>query len=104
MRPRNLLQLVLVKELISDVNTPRPPRPPRAHPPTDLRLVRVAPEQIAHRAVVRHVLEPVQLLDLLNGLDRRRKPSVGAENLFVKVFKQARPPLTYPSTMAARGR
>ena len=80
-RPCDLLQLILVKEFVGNVCSPGPPGPSRAHAPAHLRLVGVAPKQIAHGAVVRHVLEPVQLLDLLNGLDCRREPAVGAKNL-----------------------
>jgi hypothetical protein len=64
MGPCNLLELILMEELISDISPPGPACTSGADSPTGLGFVWVTPEKITHGAIMRHVLEAVELFDL----------------------------------------
>lgn len=48
-------------------------------------LVRVTPEKVAHRTLVWNLLEPVKRSNVVQRIDRWRKPSMQAEDLGVVV-------------------
>mmetsp|Transcript_18257 Transcript_18257/g.47080 ORF Transcript_18257/g.47080 Transcript_18257/m.47080 type:complete len:290 (-) Transcript_18257:265-1134(-) len=73
-------QLVGVVELLGNVRPECVPSAARRDAPSH-PVVRIAPHQIAHRALVRDLLHAVERADLVERVDRRRQPAVGAEDL-----------------------
>lgn len=74
------LQVVGVVELLSDVlaksvagttGVHAPPRP----------VIRVTPQQVTHRSLVRHLLEPLQRPDVVQSFDAGREPTMQTEEL-----------------------
>mmetsp|Transcript_33949 Transcript_33949/g.102280 ORF Transcript_33949/g.102280 Transcript_33949/m.102280 type:complete len:295 (-) Transcript_33949:520-1404(-) len=73
------LERVRREELLRDVRAERVPRAPGRDAPA-AALVRVRPDQVAHGPLVRDLLEAVQLLDVVDRVQRRAQPRVRAED------------------------
>mmetsp|Transcript_35739 Transcript_35739/g.87962 ORF Transcript_35739/g.87962 Transcript_35739/m.87962 type:complete len:239 (-) Transcript_35739:313-1029(-) len=82
MRARDEVEAVGVVELLADVLPERVPGAARRDAPP-APVVRVAPQQVAHGALVRHLLRAPQLPDVLQRVQARAQPSVRAEDLVV---------------------
>jgi hypothetical protein len=80
MRTRDHLQVVGMVELLGDILTKSVPGTPRIHPPSST-VIRIRPKQIAHRSLMRHLLESFERADVIEGLDAGRESSVEAEKL-----------------------
>lgn len=80
MRTSDHLQVVRVVELLRDVLAEGVARSSRVHAPTR-PVVRVTPQQVAHRPLVRHLLESFQRSDVIQGLNTRGKAAVQAKEL-----------------------
>mmetsp|Transcript_3210 Transcript_3210/g.13928 ORF Transcript_3210/g.13928 Transcript_3210/m.13928 type:complete len:312 (+) Transcript_3210:1674-2609(+) len=81
-RSGDQVQAVAVVELLRDVLTERVPRASRGDAPA-APVVGVGPQQVAHRAVVRYLLLPVDRPYLVDGCDRRGESAVHAEDAVV---------------------
>lgn len=68
MRSGYHLQVISVIELLSDVLAEGVTRPSRVHSPA-CTVVRVGPEQVAHRPLVRHLLESLKRANIVQSLD-----------------------------------
>ena len=68
-RPRDHLQPVGVVELFGDVLPERVSGAARRHPPHP-SVIRVAPHQVAHRPLVRHLLKAIDLAHILQRIDQ----------------------------------
>ena len=82
MRPRDEVDVVSGVELLAHVTAEQVSRAPRAQSPSR-HILGIRPEQIAHGAVVRHLLLPVDGPYLVHGGDRRGQPAVHAQNAVV---------------------
>ncbi len=80
MGTRDHLQVVGMVELLSDVLAEGVARASRIHPPSG-SVIRIRPKQIAHRSLMRHLLESFERADVIEGLDAGRESSVEAEKL-----------------------
>mmetsp|Transcript_1685 Transcript_1685/g.4987 ORF Transcript_1685/g.4987 Transcript_1685/m.4987 type:complete len:273 (+) Transcript_1685:109-927(+) len=80
MRPGDQLQPVGVVELLRDVLAEGVACTARRNAPA-AAVVRVRPEKVAHGALVRHLLDAVQLPDVVEGVEGRRDASVHADDL-----------------------
>ena len=67
-------------ELCDDVAAEEVAGAARREPPP-VNVLRIRPHQVAHRAVVRHLLLPVDDADLVERVDRGREAAVDAEDL-----------------------
>mmetsp|Transcript_10129 Transcript_10129/g.20593 ORF Transcript_10129/g.20593 Transcript_10129/m.20593 type:complete len:302 (-) Transcript_10129:249-1154(-) len=81
-RSHDELEAVRVDELLAHVLAESVARPTGGDTPAR-PLVRVTPKQVAHRTLVRHLLEPRQLVDVADGVQAGRQAGVGAEELVV---------------------
>ena len=79
-RPGDERQVVCVVELLGDVLAEGEPGASGADTPS-AAVVRVGPEEVAHGSLVGHLLDPVELPDLVDGLDHGREAAVEAEDL-----------------------
>ena len=77
-RKRNEKEKVL-KNLGSDKKKKKTSYPSRADPPA-APVVRVRPQQVAHGALVGHLLDPVQGADVVERVEGRGEPPVEAED------------------------
>ena len=77
---RNERQPVAVVEALGDVHAKREPGAARRDAPA-VAVVRVGPQQVAHRTLVRHLLDAVQRPDAVQRRHVRRQAPVQAENL-----------------------
>mmetsp|Transcript_39431 Transcript_39431/g.127608 ORF Transcript_39431/g.127608 Transcript_39431/m.127608 type:complete len:282 (-) Transcript_39431:86-931(-) len=75
------LEVVCVQELVGDVGTKDVAGAARGDAPALDVVVRVGPHQVAHRAVVRDLLLPVDDADLVEGVDGGGEAAVHAEDL-----------------------
>ena len=82
MRSGHQRQAVVVVERLGYVLPERVARSPRRNPPS-APVVRIAPEKITHRPLVRDFLDPVQRPDVVQGVDTRGQAAVKAEDLVV---------------------
>ena len=80
MRPSDHFKPVCVVKLLRDIGPEIVACASEGNYPAAL-LLRVGPEQVAHRAVDRRLLEPVNLADVVQRIDCGRKPSVQREYL-----------------------
>ena len=81
-RPGDHLQPVAVVELLGDVLTKRVTRAPGRDTPA-APVVRVGPQQVTHRSLVRHLLRPRELPNVLQRVQRRTQAPVRAEDLIL---------------------
>ena len=79
-RARDELDRVGRIELRDDVAAKQVARAARAEAPP-VNVLRVAPHEVAHRAVVWHLLLAVDHADLVQSVDGRREPTVHAKDL-----------------------
>ena len=79
MCPADQLQPIRLVELLGDVLTERVAGTTRRNTPTH-SVVRVRPEQVANRALVRHLLLSIESLDLVKCIYAGRESTVQAEN------------------------
>ena len=82
MSPRNKGQPIVVIECLGNILPKRVPSTPRTYPPST-SIIRITPQQIAHGAFMRDLLDPIKCPDVVQGIYARRKPSVEAEDLVV---------------------
>lgn len=87
MRPANHINIIRRIELRHHVTAKQESSAARRHPPAD-RILRIAPQQIAHRSVVRHLLFPIDRPDLVQILNRRTQSAVHAEYLPIDYGRQ----------------
>ena len=80
MRPRNQGQSIRVIELLGNVLSKRVAGPSGTDPPP-APVIRIGPQQIAHRSLMRDLLDPIQLPDLVQTVQTGRKTSMKTENL-----------------------
>lgn len=80
MRAGHKLQAVVVVEHLADVLTKGVTGTTGADAPANA-VIGIAPQQIAHRALVGNLLSAVDLADLIQRVDRRRQTSVQAKHL-----------------------
>jgi hypothetical protein len=80
MRPRNESKPVVVIERLRDVLSKRVPRTTGRYAPTTA-VVRVRPEEVAHRSLVRHFLNAVDGADVVERVDGGGETTVQAEDL-----------------------
>eukprot|EP00211_Chloroparvula_japonica_P017738 CAMPEP_0119131886 /NCGR_PEP_ID=MMETSP1310-20130426/10845_1 /TAXON_ID=464262 /ORGANISM="Genus nov. species nov., Strain RCC2339" /LENGTH=298 /DNA_ID=CAMNT_0007122483 /DNA_START=176 /DNA_END=1070 /DNA_ORIENTATION=- len=85
--PHDEFEPVGVVELLADVLPKGVPRSTGGDAPA-VALIGVAPQEVAHGAFVGHLLEPVQLVDAIYGLQRRAEPRVRAEELALDERRQ----------------
>lgn len=83
MRSSYECQTVVMIEGLTDILSERVSRSTRADTPT-AAVVRIGPEQITHRAFVRHLLNTVDGANVIQGIDGRREASVQTEDLSAK--------------------
>ena len=82
MRPGDQAQAVHVVECVRDILSESVASSSgRNAPPAS--IIWVTPEEIAHGTFMRHFLDSVQLPNLLERVQRRRKTSVEGENLIL---------------------
>lgn len=74
------LQVVCMVELLSNVLAESVTRTSRIHSPSR-PVIGVRPQQIAHWALMWHLLEPFERSDVIKGFDAGRQASVKAEEL-----------------------
>ena len=67
--PADHLEVVGVSELIGSVVAPRIASPPRRRPKALSPLFRVRPEKITHHPVMWHILNTIEVADLINPVD-----------------------------------
>jgi len=75
----NAHEVVGMVELLRDVLSERITSTSRGDTPT-ASVIRIRPQKIADRAFMRDFLNSVKLLDLIEGIDTRREPSMEAED------------------------
>ena len=80
MGARDSSQVVRVVELLANVLSEAVAGATRADTPT-ASVVRVRPEQVADRSLVRRLLHSVQLTDLIERVNTRRKTAMQAKHL-----------------------
>ena len=76
------IDIILMIELVNNVTTEKVTGTTRADTPT-VDIIRVAPHQIAHGAIVGHFLLAVQTTDLVQSVDGWREASMHTEYLIV---------------------
>jgi len=87
MRPADQIDPVRLVEVRDHIAAEQVTRAARTHAPAD-DLLRIGPEQVAHGALVRHLLLAVDGADLVQSGDRRRQAAVHAEDLAVDDGRQ----------------
>lgn len=80
-------EAVVVVELLRDVLAERVAGAARRDAPA-AAIVRIRPQQIAHRTLVRHLLDAIQRADVLERIDRRRQATVQAKDLTEKTTQR----------------
>jgi hypothetical protein len=80
MRPGHQSQPVVVVERLRNVLPKRVSSPAWRDAPSDA-VIRVRPQQVAHWSLVRYLLYSVNRPHMIESINRRREPSVEAENL-----------------------
>mmetsp|Transcript_3207 Transcript_3207/g.13915 ORF Transcript_3207/g.13915 Transcript_3207/m.13915 type:complete len:312 (+) Transcript_3207:1674-2609(+) len=86
-RSGDQVQAVAVVELLRDVLTERVPRASRGDAPA-APVVGVGPQQVAHRAFVRHLLRPRELAYVLQRVQTGAQAAVRAEDLVLDSRRQ----------------
>eukprot|EP00754_Rhynchopus_humris_P030098 Rhum_TRINITY_DN15258_c13_g1::Rhum_TRINITY_DN15258_c13_g1_i1::g.148201::m.148201 len=86
-RPCNQLNLVRRVELLHHVASEEVTCSTRRQTPS-VDVLRVGPQQVAHRTVVRHLLLAVEGADLVQCVDGRRQPSVHGQHLVLDESRQ----------------
>lgn len=84
----NHVDIVRAVELGDHVRAKEIASAARRHAPASL-VLRIAPKQVAHGPVVRHLLLPVDAANLVEVLDGRRQPAVHAEYFAVDDRRKA---------------
>ncbi len=108
MRARDQLQPVRVVELLADVRPERVPSAARRDAPA-LAVIRVGPQQVAHGALVWHLLQALERAHRVQRVDRRRQAAVETEDLPLddgrhgQVVKEVREQLPHVRRACARG-
>ena len=82
MRPRHERQAIIMVKSLRYILPERVARPSRRDPPAT-PVVGIAPQQVAHRPLVRHLLDPVQGPDVVQSVDAGGQAAVQAEDLVV---------------------
>mmetsp|Transcript_3559 Transcript_3559/g.6806 ORF Transcript_3559/g.6806 Transcript_3559/m.6806 type:complete len:278 (+) Transcript_3559:505-1338(+) len=82
MRARDQLDCVCRVELRNHVAAEEVAGAARAEAPA-VNILRVGPHEVAHRPLVRRLLQPVEVLDLVDGVERGREAAVHAEHRVV---------------------
>lgn len=82
MRSGNQSQAIVVIESLRDVLAERISCSSRTDTPST-PIIRIAPQQVAHRALVRDFLNAVEAADVVQCVDARRETSMEAENLVI---------------------
>lgn len=82
MRAGNQRQAVVVVESLRDILAERIPGATGGNTPA-AAVIRVRPKEIAHGALMRHFLNPIESFDVIEGIDTRRKTAVQTEDLVV---------------------
>lgn len=82
MRAGNQRQTVVVVESLRDILAERIPGATGGNTPA-AAVIRVRPKEIAHGALMRHFLNPIESFDVIEGIDTRRKTAVQTEDLVV---------------------
>ena len=77
-RARDELKMVRVKELVGDVGPEDVARAARRDAPSLDVVVGVGPHQVAHRTLMWRLLHAVEVLDLVDGVERRREAAMHA--------------------------
>ena len=86
MSPRHQSQPVPMIELFAHVLAEREPGSTGRNAPSR-SIVGIAPQQIAHGSLVRYLLDPIQLANVIQSVDARAESAVEAEYL---IFDQGR--------------
>lgn len=84
---RDEREAVGVVEGLGDVEPERVAGAARADPPA-AAVVGVGPQQVAHGPLVRHLLDAVELADVVERVDAGRQPAVQAKHLVVDQRRQ----------------
>lgn len=87
MRPHDLRQPIMPQKLVSNILPENEPRPTRRFRPTR-HFLRIRPKQIAHWTRVRHLLDPIKRVDVLQRVQFRGQPPVQAENTVVNYGRE----------------
>ena len=82
MSPCNQFEVVRMVELLRDVLSKSISCASRGDAPAT-SIIRVRPQQVAHWTLVRYFLNSIQLLNLIESVDARRKSTVKTEDLFL---------------------
>ena len=89
MGPTDQLNVVVLVEFLRHVRAEQVAGPARTDAPSVAGVLRVRPQEITHRAVVRHFLFPVDHADLVEGLDGGGEAAVDAEDFAINQGGQA---------------
>ena len=83
MRPQDMRHRIDSQKLLHDLRTKRIPSATRRERKLVALRIRIRPDEIRHRTLVRNFAESVNDLDLVDRVDRRRQATVHAEDLVV---------------------